>query len=120
MRVVGIESNVDSTSVLVLVEDLFPGLATVGRTKNAAFGVWPVGMPQGRNKNNVGVLRINDDSANRPRVVQTRVLPGLAPIERLIYPVAVRDVAADTGFAGAGIHDVRVRRSDGDTADRRD
>ncbi|GBD16895.1 hypothetical protein HRbin26_01805 [bacterium HR26] len=51
-------------------------------------------------------------------VAQPDVLPGAAAVGRLVDAVAVGDVAADAGLAGADIDDVGVGLADGDSADR--
>ena len=46
--------------------------------------------------------------ADLPRVVEADVRPGLAGVGRLVHAVAVRDLRAHVGFAGADVDDVRV------------
>ena len=102
-----IEGDVDAARVFVFVENFLPGLAAIGRAENAALCVRAIGMPQRRHENDVGIRRIDDDFADRARIPQANVLPGLAAIERLVNAVAVRDVAANAGFARSDVEDVR-------------
>ncbi len=61
---------------------------------------------------------IDDHFADRAGVAQADVLPGLAAIERLVNPVAVRNVSAKASFARAHVNDIRVRLRDRQAADR--
>src|ERR1700757_1450915 len=44
--IVRIEADIDRAGVLVLVQHLRPGLAAIGRTEHAAFGIRPEGVPE--------------------------------------------------------------------------
>ena len=103
-----IEGYIDAAGVFVFVENLLPCLSAVGRAEDAAFGVRPVGMPQGRDEGDIGIRRINNDLADRARIVQANVLPGLAAVQRLVDTIAVRDVAANAGFARPHVQDIVI------------
>ena len=75
-------------------------------------------MAERRDKDDIGIPRVNDDFANRARIFQADVLPGFSGVQRLPDAVALRNVAANAGFAGAHIDDVRIGHRDRDTADR--
>ncbi len=108
IRIVRIEGHVDASGILILIKNFFPGLAAIERAKNAAFGVRPVGMAEGRHKNDVWIVGIDDDFADGAGIAQANVLPGLARVERLVNAVAMRNVAADAGFARAHVNRVVV------------
>src|SRR3974390_1223978 len=59
--VLRVKRNVDGAGVLVLVEDLLPGLATVRGAEEAALGVGAPGVSECGNQYHVGIVWINDD-----------------------------------------------------------
>ncbi len=77
-------------------------------------------MAQRANVDDVGILRIDDDAADLPRVVQADVLPGLSAVGGFVDSVARAESGANVGFAGAGIDDVGIRRRNFQCADRGD
>src|SRR5262249_32313968 len=64
LRVLRIDGEVDRARVLVLEEDALPGLSAVARTKHAALGVGSVGVPEGRDEDEVRVLGIDQDTSD--------------------------------------------------------
>jgi len=90
---VGIEGHIDAAGVLIFVENFLPALATIGRAKNAAFGVRSKRMAERSYERDVGIIRIHDNFADSATVVQPNVLPGFAAIERFVDSIAVRDVS---------------------------
>src|SRR5438874_10036570 len=113
-RVVRIEADIDRAGLLVLVEDLAPGLAAVGAAEHAALGVGAEGMAEGRDQNDIGILRVDDQGADLAGVPEADVAPGLAAVDRLVDAIAVRHVAARGRLPGADIDDVRIRGRDGE------
>src|SRR5947199_10667834 len=75
-------------------------------------------MSQGRHKNNIGVLGMNDDPANGVGVFETHQGPVLAGINGLINSVAGDDIAANAVFTGGRVNPVRIRGRHSNTADR--
>src|SRR5581483_3163678 len=96
----GIEGDVNAAGVRVFVEHFLPGLAAVGGAEDAALFVGAELMAESGNEH---VLGVDDDFGDGARVTQPDVLPCLAAVHGLVYAVAVRDVAADAGFAGSGV-----------------
>ncbi len=74
----GIEYHINRAGIVVLVEDLLPGFATVGRAENTPLSIRPPGMTQSCDQHNVRIARVDDDGADVARVLQTYVLPGQA------------------------------------------
>src|SRR4029077_13962288 len=105
MGVAGIERDVNPAGVLVLVNNLLPVLAAVGRAEDATLGVRPKRMTQGSDKDDIGILGVNDPLADGSGIGQTCVLPGLAAIRRLVNAVAMRNVSPDAGLARPHIND---------------
>ena len=117
-RVADVQGQVGGAGVLGLVQHQVPGRAAVLRAVYAALGVGAPGVTHGGDVHHVRIGRVDGDAADVARRRQSNVSPGPASIIRAIHAVAVRYVAADAGFAGAGIDDVRVGVRDGDCANR--
>src|ERR1700680_989538 len=112
-----IEGDIDATSILVFVENLFPGLAAVGGAEDAAIRIRAEGMAQCAHEHDVRILGVDNDSADSPAVAQPDILPGFAPIECLVNSVTVRNVAADASLSCAYVNNVGVRWRDGQATD---
>ena len=112
-----IEGYIDAAGVLVLEQDLGPGLAAVGGAEDAALLIRPVRMPKRSHENDAGIARVDDQLADRAGVAQAHVLPGFARVERFVDAVAGGGIAADAAFAGADIDDVGIGRRHGQAAD---
>src|SRR4029077_3171030 len=65
-----IEGDVDGADVVALEENLLPGRAAVARAVDAAIGVRAIDVAERRHEHDVGVLRIDEDAADLPRVVE--------------------------------------------------
>ena len=85
-------------------EDLVPGLAAVDGLEDAAVGVVRPLVAAGRDVDDVGVGRMDDDAGDRVRVGQAHVRPGLAAVDRF--------EDADAGLGAA--EDVVLARPDPD------
>ena len=60
---------------------------------------------------------MNDDVADVTSVFEADVGPGLSGVGGFVDAIAEGDVAADAGFAGAGVNHVGIRVGNGDGAD---
>src|SRR4051794_18226276 len=76
-------------------------------------------MPQGRNINQIRVLRVNAYTPDLARVFKPNMLPGLTRVHGLVNAIAVRNIAPDVVFSGAHINDVRVRLRPRNRSNRR-
>src|SRR5436853_3078473 len=119
-RVVRIEADIDRAGLLVLVEDLAPGLAAVRAADHAALAGGAEGMAEGRDASDIGILRVDDQRADLAGVPEADVAPGPAAVDRLVDAIAVRHVAARGRLPGADIDDVRIGGRDGERAHGRD
>ena len=111
-----IDGDVAAASVLVDVEDLLPGLAAVGRAKDAAL---LVGVPQvagGADEDVVTVQRIDDNPRDALAVRETDVLPVVTAVGALVDAVPHRHAVSRPALAGAHPDDIGVRRIDLDRA----
>src|SRR5690606_15947197 len=98
---------------------LLPGLAAIHAAEDTALLVRSPGMAKGRHVDDVRVVGVDGDVTDVAGVLQTHVLPGLAPVGGFVDAVTVRDVAADVRLAGTNVDDVGVRLRDGDCPDGR-
>ena len=118
-RVRRIERDVDSARVLVLVEDALHRASAVGGAVDAALRVRAVGMPERRDEDAVRIVWIDDEGGDLPRVAQAvEVLPGAARVVRSEEAFADGEIRPLQPFAARDVDDVRVRRRDGDGANR--
>src|SRR5262249_4761087 len=106
--------------VLIHEERLLPSLPAIGRAKDAAFRLRPVRVPERGGENDVRVARINDDAADSTRLLQTHQSPRLSRVSGFVDAGPDRNVATDPRFAGACPNDIRIRRGNGERADRGD
>ena len=120
LRIARIEGQIDRADVVALEEHLLPRGAAVTRSVDATVRVRAVHVAERRHEDDVGILRMDDDLPDLPRVVEAEVRPGPARVGRLVHSVAVRDLRPHVGFARAHVDDVRVRRGDRDGSDRGD
>src|SRR5260370_21750602 len=93
--VVGIKHTVNGAGFVVLEQDLLPRGAAIGSAEDPALVIRPVGVAQGRDKNNVRVLGINYNRANGQRIFYSDVLPTLAAIQRVVDAIARIDLPAN-------------------------
>src|SRR5258706_385136 len=107
-RIRRIHDEIGRARGVVDEQDLRPGLAPVGRSEDAAFGLRAVGASERRDVNVVGIFRVNDDARDASRVLEACALPVLAGVRGFPHAPAKGDVASDEGFSGAGPYDVRI------------
>src|ERR1700737_724225 len=93
--IAGIEGDVDAAGPGVFVEDLLPGFASIASAENAALFVIAKGMAERRDERDVGTLGMNNQAADRVRVLQADKVPSLAGVDRFENAVATDDLAAD-------------------------
>src|SRR5579862_2817482 len=67
LRVLGIETDIDRAGLLVLVQHLCPGFATVRRTEDTALRIRTEGMSQCGYQHDVRIVRIDDERADLTR-----------------------------------------------------
>ena len=116
--VLGVDGEVRAAGVSVDEEGLLPGLPAVGRAEDAALRVGVEGVAGGAGEDGVRVGGIDHDLGDPLGVGEAHLLPALAPVGRLVEPVAHGDGVADAGLAGADPDRLRVLRVDGDGPDR--
>ena len=116
--VLRVEDDVNAAGLVIDEQNFLPGGAAVGGAINAALGAGCVHMSQGRDVDDVRVRGVNDDGADLPRIRQADMGPVLPAVHRLPHAVAVGNVAADAGLAGADVERVVVGVGDRDGADR--
>ena len=115
-----IKDDVNATGLFVLIENFLPGFSAIHAAENSPLRIRSVGVAKCRDEYDVGVVRINDDRADVPRIRQAYIRPRLSRIERFVYAVAVGNIAADASFARARINYVRVGFGNGDASNRGD
>src|SRR5258708_38823566 len=101
-----IEHHVDTACVFVHVQNFCPGLAAIGGAEDPAFRIGAEWVSQRSYENDIRIFRMNDQLSNRAAVAKSHVPPRLTAVERLINAIALCRVAANAGFAGAGVEHV--------------
>src|SRR5205807_1251799 len=99
-------------------EDQRPGLAAVARAIDAAVAAVAPQFAGRAGIDDLGILRMHDDARDPLRFRQSHVGPGFAAVGRFVDTVADRDGIARPALAGADPDGPRIRRIDGDRADR--
>ena len=77
-------------------------------------------MAHGGDEDDIRVVRIHSDARDVARVFKMDVRPGFTGVHGLPHSIAIGDIAADAGFAGADINHVGIVGRDGDCADGAD
>src|ERR1700682_4797163 len=115
--IAGIEGDVDATRFGVFVEDLLPGFATIASAENSALVIIAEGMAERGHEGNVWIFGMDDQAADRVRVLQADKVPSLAGVDRFVNAVATDDVAADASLARAHVNHVGIRFGNSNGAD---
>ena len=116
-RVRRIEDDVHGAGVLVAIEDLLEGLASVRRPEEAALRTRAVRTAQHGHQQAVGIARVDRDLRDLPALAQAEVAPGASAVRRLVDAVARGEVGPLQPLAAADIDDVGIGGGDGDGAD---
>src|SRR6266853_2460554 len=103
-----IERAINGARFVVLVKNLVPGCAAVGGAIDTTLRVRAIGMAERGDQNMVRIARIDPNSRDVLRLLQSDVLPGFAAVGGLVDSIAVGDVAAQAGLAGANVDHVRI------------
>src|SRR6185312_955063 len=77
LRIGGIEGEIDTAGVLILIQNFRPALTAVGRAKDSALGVGAVRVAEHSGEYAVGIVRINDYGCDLLAVAESEVAPGL-------------------------------------------
>src|SRR5215471_14720926 len=75
-------------------------------------------MPEHGDEQAVWILRVDVDVGDHLAVEEAEMRPGRAGIGRLVEAVAGREVRPNDSSTRPDVNDVRIRRRDGDRADR--
>src|SRR5690348_2327061 len=118
IRVLRIHRQIGRACVLVDEEHALPGLSTIFRAEDAALRLRAIARAERRHKDDVRIMRIDDDSSNTSGGIEAHVLPRLPRICGLVHTVADGHVAANERLARTNPHDAVVRRGDCNRPDR--
>ncbi len=113
-----IDHQLVRAGVVVDLEHVLPGLASVGRLEHAAFAARAPQAAGGRNQHHVGVARIDGDAVDVLRRAKAHVRVGLAAVGRLVDAVAPRGALPVVRLPGAYPDEVWIALGDGDVTDR--
>ncbi len=99
-------------------QDFLPGGSAIGCLVDAAVGIGGPLVARGRDVDDVGILRVDDDPGDGVGLLEPHGLPGLPGVGRFEDAEAGLGAAEDVGFARSGPDDVRIGFGDGQVADR--
>ena len=116
--VVGIDDDVESADVLVLIENLRERCAAVEGAIDAALRVGAVRMAEHADEQPVCVPRIDGNRSDLLAVAQTEVRPGIAAVAGLVHAVADGKVGPLQALSAARIDDPRIAWRYRERADR--
>jgi hypothetical protein len=116
LGIVRINCQIVESGHVVHIKDTCPGFATVGSLENAALGIAPPQMTEGRDVNDIRIGRINHYGADFLCVIETNKLPGLAPVRGTKNAPAERRNSRGRGFAGTNPDLFGIGGSHGDSA----
>ncbi len=118
LRIRRVKLDLHRAGVLVFVEDAFECLAAVGRSIDAAFGIWSVRVAEHGDEEPFLVLRVDGDRSDLLTLAEPEMLPCLSAVIRAIHPITGREIGSLEAFAASDVDHVRVRRGDRYIADR--
>src|SRR5438132_1325431 len=88
LGIAGTHLQFDDAGPVIDKQHLLPRLAAVGRLEETAFLVGAVEPAERADVDDVGVLRMDDDTADLEALLEAHVLPRLAAVHRLVNAVA--------------------------------
>ncbi len=118
-RIIRVHRDVVRTRPVALAQHEVPRLAAILRAIDTALRVRPPGVAEGRDIDDVRVLRMDADFADMAGRGEAHIAPRLAAVGGLIDAIPMRDITANRRLAHPRIDDVRVGLGDGNRADRR-
>ncbi len=118
LRIGRVDCHIDSASVLIRVQHALKIPAAICRAIDPALLVGPVRMSQHGHEQAVGVSRIHVYRRDLLAVAQTEMRPRIAAVARPVHAIARREVGALQSLAASDVEHLRIRRRDGDRADR--
>ena len=80
LGIVRIETDIDGPCLLIAIKHLRPGSASVGRAENTPFSVRAKSMAERRDQDDVRIVRVDYESADLARILETYMIPSLAAV----------------------------------------
>ena len=117
VRVLRVLDELGDAGVLVHVEDLPPGLATVGGLVDAALRAGRPDRAHGAHPEGVRIVRVQDDPVDLAGLLEAHELPGRAAVHGAVDARARIGRVAGVPLAGADPDDVAVAVVHGDRTD---
>ena len=104
-----VHDQIDGASVCVDPQRMRPGAARVDRLENTAHLGWRPEIPQCRDISDVGILRIDNDAADRAAVLEANVRPSGAAIDRAIDAITPRATLPVVLLTSTRPQNIRIR-----------
>src|SRR5690349_13290615 len=103
-----VHDNVNRARVAVDKEHALPVRAANSGAIPTPFLLRSVTKPPPRDKDDIRIVRIDDDTSNTTTRVEPHLRPRMASVGRLVYAVPGRYVTSNPALAGASPHHVGV------------
>ena len=117
-RVGRVGGDVHRAGLVVDLQHVRPGRAAVGGAEDAALRSGLEEVAHGRDEDGVGIGGVDPHLADVAGVLETKVTPRPAAVPGREHALAALNVIARFRLAAADVDHVRVRRRDGQGADR--
>src|SRR5207248_3194568 len=118
LRVMRVHRKLRAAGVFIDEQRLLPSLAAVAGLEDAALPLWPVRLPDCARKNDIRIMRINDDASNVAGLLQSHAAPRPAAVCVFVDAVAHGVKRANQpGLTGSGSHCFMLRGRHGQRAD---
>ncbi len=118
VAVVRVGGDVGAGGLLVEEEHALPRGAAICRLVDAALLARPPLAPEDAGVDDVGVPRVDHDTGDLVGLLEPDALPVIAPVDRLVHPVADRGVVARIPLTRTDVDDIAVARRHRDRPDR--
>src|SRR5262249_45691863 len=109
--------EINGSRIGVSVQHLAPSPTSITRSEHAPFVIRAEGVAESGDIDEIGIIGMTADAADKPGLAQPQVTPSAARIRRFVDAVAVRHIEPDRGLTGAGINHVGIRARDLESPD---
>ena len=109
--------QVAATGLIIYIQYFFPAAAAIGGFENTPFFIGTEEMADGRHPYDIGILGMNDDADDMPRILQADITPAAASIIGTPDAEAFAHIAPQGIFPFAHIEDGGIAGCNGHATD---
>src|SRR6267378_5173707 len=104
----------------VFVQHFLPAPPAVRRPENSSLFVRSGTMAHRRNQDDIRIVRIDQDSSDMSRVLQSEVLPVFPAVKGFVNSISIAAVGKNRIHTRSNVDDVRIRRRQRQRTNRSD